>query len=77
LTQSINAEERGKNIRASSIFPGDVATPLLDQRPHPPSRQARAHMLQPDDVAACVLLALNLPSRAVIEELVVRPLQLQ
>jgi NAD(P)-dependent dehydrogenase (short-subunit alcohol dehydrogenase family) len=73
LTQSINAEERARGIRACSIFPGDVNTPLLDQRPQPPPLEARANMLQPEDVAACVCLALALPARAILEELVVRP----
>jgi NADP-dependent 3-hydroxy acid dehydrogenase YdfG len=30
-------------------------------------------MLQAEDVAACVLLAIELPPRAVVEELLVRP----
>jgi NAD(P)-dependent dehydrogenase (short-subunit alcohol dehydrogenase family) len=73
LTQSLNAEERAHGIRACSIFPGDVDTPLLDRRPQPPSREARAAMLQPDDVAACVWLAVTLPPRALVEQLVIRP----
>lgn len=73
LTQSINLEERARGIRACSIFPGDVDTPLLDQRPAPPSAEARRRMMQPEDVAACVWLALSLPPRAVVEELLVRP----
>ena len=36
LVQSLNAEERAHGIRACSIFPGDVNTPLLDKRPVPP-----------------------------------------
>ena len=36
LTQSINAEERGRGIRACAILPGDIDTPLLDKRPAPP-----------------------------------------
>ena len=73
LTQAINAEERSHGIRACSIFAGDIDTPLLDQRPAPPDAAARSRMLQPSDVAACVLLALQLPTRAIIEEIVVRP----
>jgi NADP-dependent 3-hydroxy acid dehydrogenase YdfG len=73
LTQSINAEERGNGIRACAIFPGDIDTPLLDKRPAPPSAEARAKMMRAEDVAACVLLAINLPSRAIVEELVIRP----
>jgi NAD(P)-dependent dehydrogenase (short-subunit alcohol dehydrogenase family) len=73
LTQSINAEERGNGIRACAIFPGDINTPLLNKRPVPVPAEARAKMLQPEDVADCVMLAINLPSRAVVEQLLVRP----
>ena len=37
LTQQINAEERGNGVRACSICPRDINTPLLDKRPQPPS----------------------------------------
>ena len=73
LTQSINAEERPNGIRACAIFPGDINTPILDLRPSPPPSEARQRMLQAEDVAQCVLLALSLPPRAVIEELVIKP----
>jgi len=73
LTQSINAEERGNGIRACAIFPGDIDTPLLDKRPAPPNAAARARMLRPGDVAACALLAISLPPRVVVEEILVRP----
>jgi NAD(P)-dependent dehydrogenase (short-subunit alcohol dehydrogenase family) len=73
LTQAINAEERSRGIRAIGIFPGDIDTPLLNRRPVVPDEAARARMMQPEDIAACVMLAIQLPSRAVIEELVIRP----
>ena len=73
LTQAINAEERGRGIRACSVLPGDIDTALLDQRPQPPSAEARARMLTADDVADCAMLAINLPSRAIVEELLIRP----
>jgi NAD(P)-dependent dehydrogenase (short-subunit alcohol dehydrogenase family) len=73
LTQSINAEERANGIRACAIFPGDIDTPLLDKRPAPPSAEARLKMLRAEDVAECALLAIHLPERAVVEELVIRP----
>lgn len=73
FTQSLNAEERGHGIRACAIFPGDIDTALLDQRPEPPSAEARKTMLRADDVAQCVLLAVNLPSRAIVEEILIRP----
>jgi NAD(P)-dependent dehydrogenase (short-subunit alcohol dehydrogenase family) len=73
LTQSINAEERANGIRACAIFPGDIDTPLLNKRPAPPNAAARARMLRPEDVAACALLAISLPPRVVVEEILVRP----
>jgi NADP-dependent 3-hydroxy acid dehydrogenase YdfG len=73
LTQCINAEERPHGIRACSIFPGDIATPLLDKRPSPPPAEAREKMLTAEDIAACALFVINLPPRAVIEELVIQP----
>lgn len=70
LTQQINAEERTNGIRATSIFPRDVNTPLLDKRPQPPPADIRARMLQPADLAACVWLAATLPSHAIVDEIV-------
>jgi len=73
LTQSINAEERGNGVRACSIFPGDIDTPLLEKRPNPPPAEARARMLKAEDVADCALLVIGLPARALVEEIVIRP----
>ena len=73
LTQTINAEERENGIRACAIFPGDIDTPLLEKRLTPPPPELRKLMLRPEDVAECVMLAVNLPPRAVIEELLIRP----
>lgn len=73
LNSAINAEERGRGIRATAIFPGDINTPILDKRPAPPDAAAREKMMQPEDIAACAMLAINLPPRAIIEEMIVRP----
>jgi NAD(P)-dependent dehydrogenase (short-subunit alcohol dehydrogenase family) len=69
LTQQINAEERSHGVRACSICPRDVNTPLLDKRPQPPSAEARSRMLQPEDLADCAWLVATLPSRAVVDEI--------
>lgn len=73
LTQSINAEERAKGIRACALFPGDIDTPLLHKRPTPPDTAARSKMMRPDDVADCVLFCINLPPNVIVEEMLVRP----
>jgi NAD(P)-dependent dehydrogenase (short-subunit alcohol dehydrogenase family) len=69
LTQQINVEERRHGIRACSIFPRDVNTPLLDKRPQPPTPEARAQMIQPEDLAECAWLVSTLPSRVVLDEI--------
>jgi NAD(P)-dependent dehydrogenase (short-subunit alcohol dehydrogenase family) len=73
LTQAINAEERGNGVRACALLPGDIDTPLLNKRPSPPPAEARARMLRPEDLAACAMFAINLPPRAIVEELLIRP----
>lgn len=73
LTQTINAEERPHGIRATCIFPGDIDTDLLQRRPVPPPPEARARMMQPEDIAACAWFVVTLPARATIEEILIRP----
>ncbi len=73
LTQSINAEERGRGVRASCLFPGDIDTPLLKKRPVVPDAEALAKMMRPEDVADCVLFCINLPKHVIVEEMIVRP----
>lgn len=73
LTQSINAEERGRGIRAIAIFPGDIDTPLLDRRPVVPDAAARARMMKAEDIADCAVFCLSLPPRVIVEEMMVRP----
>lgn len=73
LTQTINAEERPNGIRACCVFPGDIDTPLLNKRPTPPPAEARARMMQPEDIAECVWFAATLPARATVEEILIRP----
>jgi NAD(P)-dependent dehydrogenase (short-subunit alcohol dehydrogenase family) len=69
LTQQLNEEERGHGIRACSIMPRDVNTPLLDRRAQPPAADVRARMIQPDDIAACVWLAATMQPYAIVEEI--------
>jgi NAD(P)-dependent dehydrogenase (short-subunit alcohol dehydrogenase family) len=69
LTQQINAEERRHGVRACSICPRDINTPLLDRRPQPPPQDVRVRMIQPEDIADCVWLVATIPSRAIVEEI--------
>ena len=73
LGACVGEEERENGIRITNLFPGEVNTPILEQRPTPPSDEQRAAMLQPDDVAAAVLMLAKLDPRAHVPELVIKP----
>ncbi|MFT5090853.1 MAG: NADP-dependent 3-hydroxy acid dehydrogenase YdfG [Candidatus Latescibacterota bacterium] len=73
LTHSLNEEEVEYGIRACAICPGEVETPILEQRVEKVSSERRAAMLQPEDVAAAALFVAHLPPRACVPELVIKP----
>ncbi|OIP74642.1 MAG: short-chain dehydrogenase [Oscillatoriales cyanobacterium CG2_30_44_21] len=74
LTQAIAAEEQPRGIKIMSICPGSVDTPLWDTLGDkvPPSFD-RSAMLRPSTVAEAIMTLINLPSDAVISDLVLMP----
>ncbi|MBI3373244.1 MAG: SDR family oxidoreductase [Betaproteobacteria bacterium] len=73
LSESINMEECVHGIRATSVLPGEVATPILERRPVPPSQEERERMLQAEDLGATILYLATLPARACVNELIISP----
>ena len=73
LTETINMEECANGIRASSVLPGEVATPILDKRPSPPSAKDRARMVQPEDMGQAILFLAQMPARTCVNELIIAP----
>jgi NADP-dependent 3-hydroxy acid dehydrogenase YdfG len=73
LSESINAEECINGIRATSVLPGEVATPILEKRPVPPSKEDRERMLQAEDLGETILYLAKLPPRACVNELIISP----
>jgi NADP-dependent 3-hydroxy acid dehydrogenase YdfG len=73
LSTAVANEERTHGIRVTSICPGEVDTPILDNRPTPPTAEHRARMLKPADIAAAVLLVATLPPRAHVAEIIIKP----
>jgi len=73
VSESINMEECRHGIRATSILPGEVATPILEKRPVPPSAEERARMAQAEDLGAAILFVASLPARACVNELILTP----
>lgn len=73
LGSSVNLEQRENGIRVTTIYPGEVNTPILEQRPVPVPPEKKAQMLQPDDLGALVVAIARLPDRVMVPELVVTP----
>jgi NADP-dependent 3-hydroxy acid dehydrogenase YdfG len=73
VTESINMEECMNGIRATSILPGEVATPIMEKRPVPPTAAERARMAQPEDFGAAILFIATMPARTCVNELVIAP----
>jgi NADP-dependent 3-hydroxy acid dehydrogenase YdfG len=67
------AEEKDNGIRVSTIYPGEVDTPILELRPQPVSEEQRRQILRPEDVAAAVLFVATLPPHVSVPELVIKP----
>jgi NADP-dependent 3-hydroxy acid dehydrogenase YdfG len=73
LALGVAAEEKASGVRISSIYPGEVDTPILEVRPTPVTEEHRQRILQPEDVARAVLFIAHLPPRAWVPELVISP----
>jgi len=73
MSQSINMEEFRNGIRSCVICPGEVATPVLDNRPVPVEPAERAAMLRPEDIAEIVLMIVRLPARLCLNEILISP----
>jgi 3-oxoacyl-[acyl-carrier protein] reductase len=71
FSRSLMLETRRDGVRVVAICPGSVATAMLQDQPLLRSDPAR--ILQPEDVAESILLAVRLPARALVNELEIRP----
>lgn len=74
LGTTVGLEERAHGIRVTNIYPGEVDTPILEQRPVPVPPEKRAQMVHPEDIAACVVTIAKLPPNVLVPELVITPL---
>ncbi len=73
LGKSVSLEDGKNGVRVTNIYPGEVDTPILNERPEPVGERHRSSILQPEDVAASVLMVACLPARAHVAELVIKP----
>jgi NADP-dependent 3-hydroxy acid dehydrogenase YdfG len=73
MNASLLFEERNNGIRATAICPGEVATPILDNRPVPVSDEDKARILQQEDVGDLILFVAQQPPHVTLNEILVTP----
>jgi NADP-dependent 3-hydroxy acid dehydrogenase YdfG len=69
----LSAEEVESGIRVSTIYPGEIDTPILEERPTPVTAEQRAKILKAEDVAAAIVWVAGLPPHVSVPELVIKP----
>ena len=73
MSHTINMEECVNGIRSCVVCPGEVATPILDKRPVPVTREERARMAQSEDIGDLIRYIACLPAHIVINEVMINP----
>jgi NADP-dependent 3-hydroxy acid dehydrogenase YdfG len=73
LGMCLSNEERESGVRASNIYPGEIDTPILENRPKPLTAEQKAVILKPEDVANAVLFVATLPPHVSVPELIIKP----
>ncbi|MFA5027261.1 MAG: SDR family oxidoreductase [Candidatus Methylomirabilota bacterium] len=77
IANATRMEERQHGIRVTVIYPGVCDTPILKNRPVPPTPEQRALMMQPEEIAEACLFAASLPPRTYVSDLSLMPTALQ
>jgi NAD(P)-dependent dehydrogenase (short-subunit alcohol dehydrogenase family) len=77
LAHAAGFEEHTNGVRFTSVLPGIVDTPILDNRPEPPAKEVRDASLKPGDVAQACLFLATLPPHAYVPELTMVPTAIQ
>ena len=73
MNESLNMENCQFGIRACAICPGEVATPILDNRPIPVSEEDRSKMVQSEDCGDVIRFLAELPPHVCINDLTISP----
>ena len=73
MSHTINLEECQNGIRSSVLCPGEVATPILLNRPIPETPETLARMLQPQDMGALIVFIARQPPHVCINEVLISP----
>jgi NAD(P)-dependent dehydrogenase (short-subunit alcohol dehydrogenase family) len=73
MSHTLNLEEGMNGIRSCVICPGEVATPILVNRPVPETPESMARMIQPEDMGALIAFIASQPPHVCINEVLISP----
>jgi NADP-dependent 3-hydroxy acid dehydrogenase YdfG len=73
MIRGMNTELAKLGVRACAIMPGEVDTPILENRPRPPDADDRSTMMMPEDIAQAIFLCAAMPQRTIVEQVVMMP----
>ena len=73
MNESLNMAAGHHGVRACAICPGEVATPIQDNRPLPETDEDRAKMVQSEECGDIIRFVAELPAHVCINELTVSP----
>ncbi len=73
LGTAVSNEVRNEGVRVTNVYPGEVNTPILENRPVKVTDEHKASILQPEDIASLVVTICHLPPRAHVPEIVIKP----
>lgn len=73
MCHTVNMQECIHGIRCAAVLPGEVATPILDKRPVPITKEERTQMAQSEDVGDLIRYIACMPKHVVINEVMICP----
>ncbi|MEU8538797.1 SDR family oxidoreductase [Streptomyces sp. NPDC048717] len=76
LADALRLEEHGNGVRVTSVYPGRTATPMqakVHQQQGAEEEYDPARWIDPESVATTIVMAIDLPRDAEVNDLTVRP----
>jgi len=73
MSHTINLEEGANGVRSCVVCPGEVATPILRNRPVPETSETMARMIQPADMGELIAFVARQPAHVCINEVLITP----
>ena len=77
FTEYLNIELKDTMVKATALMPGEVNTPIMDQRPIVPSNEDRELMAKSSDVAETIVSLASLSENTSIHSMVIMPNKLR